>query len=1141
VSHALKLPLANTTEYSLVLEYMPETPQPTPQKSELKSALSTVLETSLLPPERFNSSFTGKITDIKVLGDKICVLGAANDGHYDGVWINTTSGKSERLKLDPSSHMIANATERGYLPYGEANTTYTDAFMSIMRTLGFSNKEIPKYHDEWKKLADANPKHLSKNSSYENMMDKNVILKGPELYIQGGEWKLEKRIDADNNGGKRFVFRLGDTALTLDRSVHLTRLDTDSRLLGNDLPGKLKLQVEPTLFHVSDGTGKKLNAFPGTSPAIDPSAPAVVYYINEGKIYSLDSSGVLDRTSKPLLQPYIQVKNPQELLVDNNGNFLIIRDADQNLHIVDKESGTVLKKFEGVAGPVAITDDGDIIFADGKRQLREIKTNFKAIPKGGNAEAEKLKTTRLRELEEQFTKLDLSKLQAPKQTTVTETSVADTLRKTISAQTVDKIRDAQTPEDVEKILDTLQMLKSQPGMQPMEQVVDEFVTQARERLSQITTTSFEGQLTSFHGGLQEVHTVGDTMDLDKRYAELAVLRQKIEIMDPAKRREIDKVLEAARVQKEALINQYQGILLQTVQQTFPEVEQIIKGCGSAQEISTLGADAQVQQFELMLTNIRDPKVRKELRTAYNEAKQAQRTTLEAQERVADEQRRLSWAQTIEEARADLEEMGKEVARIADAKEVTRFERNPMVTAWRAKLLTLPPEIRDIEEKRLTILLSSRKQDMEHRKNLGAIGESGELKFGESTFPIYKEPPRIWQPKITPIPGAFEGLGYLIYEDAQGRIYDPHAVVNSDMSLPRTQEMIARYRTQADEYFESMKRKVPDFDERWVITDYHQEKLEELTEVLNIQRTNHKGISILEGEAGTGKNVLGDMLANLSNMELVTIPCNESTSKEDLMYDFQFDPVKGTYKLPSRLIEAIQTPGTIVFFDEINTLKPGIAKMLNSLFDYRRKIFITEGGKTKEIVADPTVIFMGAMNPQNYLGVRPLSPELKSRARIVDFNYPPFEEQKGGKTIYQPHEALVLSRYMDALSELKPQEFKDLWDFVVNKNQSSQGAMIAQGNPAMKAQVERMYDVLRVANKLRSMYEAYQIGESTEAMDFPTSLREMTDIVMEMNHGRDVRLAIERVILPKIDDRSQRKFVKETIGAILPGQSQRKTT
>ncbi|GEM_PF-1525749 len=1108
---------------------MAEPSTPETARVDQRSVLSAVLETRQLPPERFKTEVKGKVTKIKTIGNEICTLNKEENGPFRCTFINEQNDCVE-VPLDPSSHQIANVFSSGYVPYELAASSHCRSFRETLKKMGYDDKLVDRYLPQWKKAIDT--RRLSKVSGYNDMISKDEIIRKEVFYLYGKEWDMTIR--TDQSGEKKFVFTSEGSSFTIkDKNI----LEYDYK---NTTPGELSLpqnqfiDKEKNIFHIKDDKGKTTSTLSGISPSIDPSNTDIIYYIDEGKVFSIDTSGLGNRTTKPVVDTRIQVTDPQELLMDINGNFLIIRDFQGTMHIVDKESGQTVKNFKDVLGPITINEDGDIIYVDSQNRLREIETNFKAIPKGGNAEAQKQREARLKEMQERFTKLDLSKLQPKKSATVTEDAVAQTLRQTISSQVLDKINSASNPEEVERILDQLESLKSQAEVQPLEHVVEEFVSQAKDRLSQINTTSFENQLSSFHGSLQDIHSVGDTIDLDRRYSEMMAVRQKIEITDPTKRKEIDRALETIRSQKENIIAQYQGVLLQTIQQTLPTIEQIVKECGSMQEISTLSADSQIQQFELMLTNIRDPQVRREVREKYNAVRQAQKSELEIKERSAEEQRRLGWAQTIEETRADLEEIGKEISRISDSKEVSRYERNPLVTAWRAKLLTLPVELRELEEKRLDILLSSRKQDLDHRKNLGAIGEAGELKFGQTTFPIFKEPPKIWQPKINPIPHALPGLGYLVFEDSQGRIFDPHAVVNTDISLPATQETIARYRQQADEYFVGMKRKVPDFDEHWVITDYHMEKLEELTEVLNIQRTNHRGIAILEGEAGTGKNVLGDILANLSNRELVTIPCNESTAKEDLVYDFQFDPEKGTYKLPSRLIEAIQTPGTIVFFDEINTLKPGIAKMLNSLFDYRRRIFITEGGKTKEIIVDPTVLFLGAMNPQNYLGVKPLSPEVKSRARIIDFNYPPFEELKGGKTIYLSHEALMLSRYTDILSKLKPQEFKDIWDYIVNKNQSSPGAMIVQGNSEIKTQVERIYDAIRVANKLRFMYEAYQTGESNEPMDFPTSLREMTDIIMEMNHGRDVKKAIERVILPKIDDRSQRKFVKETIASILPG-------
>lgn len=94
-------------------------------------------------------------------------------------------------------------------------------------------------------------------------------------------------------------------------------------------------------------------------------------------------------------------------------------------------------------------------------------------------------------------------------------------------------------------------------------------------------------------------------------------------------------------------------------------------------------------------------------------------------------------------------------------------------------------------------------------------------------------------------------------------------------------------------------------------------------------------------------------------------------------------------------------------------------------------------------------------------------------------------------------------------------------------------MLIQGNPQLETDVRRVYDVIRVANRLRDMYEAYQVGDSNEPMDFPTSLREVTDVVMEMNHRQGVKPMIKRVIIPKIDDRRQKRLVEQTIDAVLP--------
>jgi hypothetical protein len=311
-----------------------------------------------------------------------------------------------------------------------------------------------------------------------------------------------------------------------------------------------------------------------------------------------------------------------------------------------------------------------------------------------------------------------------------------------------------------------------------------------------------------------------------------------------------------------------------------------------------------------------------------------------------------------------------------------------------------------------------------------------------------------------------------------------------------------------------------------------EKLEEIAQTLKLQMRHHQGVLILQGEAGTGKNVLVEMLANLSNREVTVVACNQNTIKEDLTYEFYYDPDRGTYKLPSRLIESIQVPGTIIVFDEINALKPGIAKLTNPLFDYRRRLFMPEGGTRREIIADPTVLFVGTMNPQNYAGVHRLSPEVKSRSRVIDIDYPPFEEMRQGRSFWRSDEAEMLAGYMDELQDLTQEEFRRCWNKVINHQENKGADAILVGDPDIKRDIRRIYDVIRVANALREMYAAFQIGDSDEPMDFPVSLRETTDIVMEMNHREGVKEIVKRVIVPKIDDRRQKRVVGEIIDQIL---------
>lgn len=1104
-----------------------------------RSLLAQTVETQLLPEERFKSPIEGQVQEIKKIDEVVGVLSKVGD-HYEALFFDG-NGNLLRSHLDPSSRDIASQSGKSYIPVNR-DTDHTDKFNQLIGKLGFNQPEVQdRIKTLWEKSAKTKISH-NLGSEYGFMVEKSKVLSEDEFFIPTGKWDMEIRVNP-STGKKGFVFHSGDAYFHFDpdKPSAKTPLTPQEFASLNDptsqLQGGLTLNTEAHFFKINDSSGKEVASFSGSKPKVDPNDPSKLYFINTGRIYSLDLNGVVDRTSRPVPESQIRVEDPQEIDVDPNVNFIIIRSEGNKLAIVDKESGDVVREFEGVSGPIMVDQQGDILYVDSQNKLREIQTNFQAIPSGGTEVAQAKREEQLRQMQERFANLELNKVEKSKTGQVTEEDVARTLRESISRQVSEQITTATDPAVIEDVLDRLQGLKADPTNQAYGEVVDEFVTQAREKLSGIRTVEFDGQLTAYQQALDEVKAVGDTIGLDEQFAKLLELRQKIDVTDPQKRREIEQRLRTLQTKKDALNNQYQGELVEAANQTLPQIEQLIRETGSTQELAYFSTSTQVQQFEMMLSNIRDPQLRKELRERYTSIRGEQRTKLEESSNRLAEQDRQRWAQVVEEARDDLTSLREQVEQLSDTREIDRFGRNPLVTAWRAKLFALPPELREIEEKRLEIILGARKKDMEHRRELGAVGEAGELRFGNATFAVYKEPPRIWQPRLNPRKGGFSEWADLTFEDTQGRVFRPdpehEVLVSTNPDDERSKRLIERHRGEADEYFKGLKRRVPEFDEHWRITDFHMAKLEEVAETLNLQLDNHRGILILQGEAGTGKNVLVDMLSNLSNREVVSILCNENSVKEDLTYEFYYDPEKGTYKLPSKLVEGIQTPGAIILFDEINALKPGIAKMMNSLFDYRRRIFLPEGGKEREIIVDPTVLFVGTMNPQNYGGVNRLSPEVKSRARVVDIDYPPFEEMRGGRTHYKSDEAEMLAAYMDTLGELKQQELKQCWDYVINRDTTNGADRILQGNPAIETDIRRVYDVIRVANRLRDMYSAYQIGDSNEPMDFPTSLREVTDIVMEMNHRQGVKPMIKRVIVPKIDDKRQKRLVEQTVDAVLP--------
>ncbi len=217
-----------------------------------------------------------------------------------------------------------------------------------------------------------------------------------------------------------------------------------------------------------------------------------------------------------------------------------------------------------------------------------------------------------------------------------------------------------------------------------------------------------------------------------------------------------------------------------------------------------------------------------------------------------------------------------------------------------------------------------------------------------------------------------------------------------------------------------RKNLPSIDNRTVITATIQESLAKWGRILSQQLQYKQGIMIVESEAGTGKNFKCDILGHLTNREIFDVSCNEYMEKEDLLFSPEIDN-DGTHRKASKLVQGLQTPGAIIVLDEINTLKPGVSKLLNPLLDSRRYINDPQMGR---IYAHPSVIIVGLMNPRYYRGTKELSQEFVSRARMTNDRYPEPQE-----------EAFMISRYLDgALGKLSQDEFDHYWEEYIVKNQ-----------------------------------------------------------------------------------------------------------
>ncbi|MCS7307060.1 MAG: AAA family ATPase [Aquificaceae bacterium] len=315
----------------------------------------------------------------------------------------------------------------------------------------------------------------------------------------------------------------------------------------------------------------------------------------------------------------------------------------------------------------------------------------------------------------------------------------------------------------------------------------------------------------------------------------------------------------------------------------------------------------------------------------------------------------------------------------------------------------------------------------------------------------------------------------------------------------------------------------EFDRKPVFVSYEEtpwfvKNLQKFSSLVKEQLMFSEGILILEGDAGVGKNFLVEVFCALTGRPLFIVPCNSKMEKEDITFVYEFDTKRGTKRVYSDLVKALQTPGAVIYFDEINTLPAGMVKLFNPLFDYRRFLTLPTG---EIIKAHREVVFVGGMNPQNYLGVSELPQDIKSRADILLIDYPPFEDQSG---LYNPDEAIILKDYVRELSHLNSEDFTYLWHWVINGLKVKE----VEGTERLEPYVWKLFELLKIANEVRKAYRSYQMQQSEEPVDFVFSIRDTIRCARRLGSYQSVKSLVIDTILPKVSSPLEREILKSIV-------------
>ncbi len=313
----------------------------------------------------------------------------------------------------------------------------------------------------------------------------------------------------------------------------------------------------------------------------------------------------------------------------------------------------------------------------------------------------------------------------------------------------------------------------------------------------------------------------------------------------------------------------------------------------------------------------------------------------------------------------------------------------------------------------------------------------------------------------------------------------------------------------------------------------QDSLRKLTTCAEDQREGNKGLSLIIGEAGVGKNEAVEYFSAQTRRPFFWFPCGRGMEAVDLVIHYEFDTKEGLKRFFTALAEGVQTPGAVVMIDEVNSLKPEVQAILHGLGDSNRSL--NYDGVRIPVPDDVIIIVAG--NPATYGSAGNFGQALLSRTRgqSMTMEYPALregelmkrkegwsqaeleeqEKQNNALRDYACDEALVLYGQLNEFSGLSDEDFTLLWNVMVNEKTHATEMVDAQKNRKLAPLLESgpkfdhiqktlldLRDILAIADEWRKKYGARKDGLDVIGV----SMRDTIALVSAYKKDRDVKKA-----------------------------------